>query len=105
MIRGGGFEKYCEVCGGVFIAVNNSQKYCNAADCKKKVKRAREKIYYYATKNNESGKRYRGRYSGRSYVNTPERLEEIKNKYKNGVTLEHLKAMFEGGINEQIQSI
>lgn len=35
------------------------------------------------------------RHSGKKYENSPERLEEIKNKYKNGVTIEHIKAMLE----------
>lgn len=35
------------------------------------------------------------RASGKKYENSPERLEEIKNKYKNGVTVEHIKAMLE----------
>jgi hypothetical protein len=33
------------------------------------------------------------RYSGKEYTNTPERLKAIKEKYANGVTLQHIKEM------------
>jgi transcriptional regulator with XRE-family HTH domain len=35
-----------------------------------------------------------GRFSGLQYENTPERLEQIKKKYSNGVTMDILKEMF-----------
>ena len=35
------------------------------------------------------------RFSGRRYENTPERLAEIKEKYKNGVTKEMLEHFWE----------
>ena len=35
-----------------------------------------------------------GRFSGLKYENTPERLEQIKKKYSNGVTIDILKEMF-----------
>jgi hypothetical protein len=34
-----------------------------------------------------------GRFSGRVYENTPERLEAIREKYSNGVTLEMIEDM------------
>lgn len=33
------------------------------------------------------------RYSGKRYENSPEKLKAIKEKYKNGVTEEHIKEM------------
>lgn len=135
MIRGGGFERLCNICGRSFIAVNNCQKYCGAECQRLAHSKTAKELYQKKNKKNkcivcgrpattllcelvECSKQYKNlyaknwnraktnvRHSGRSYTNTPERLEEIKNKYKNGVTLEHIKAMFEGGINEQIQSI
>ena len=36
------------------------------------------------------------RFSGKNYENSPERLEEIKNKYKNGVTVQDLENMVRG---------
>lgn len=33
------------------------------------------------------------RYSGKKYENSPEKLKAIKEKYKNGVTEEHIKEM------------
>lgn len=35
-----------------------------------------------------------GRFSGLNYRNSPERLNEIKEKYRNGVTADILKEMF-----------
>ena len=46
--------------------------------------------YYYRKrkkKNNIETKIY-GRFSGKVYENTPDKLEQIKQKYKNGITAE-----------------
>lgn len=34
------------------------------------------------------------RYSGKKYENTPEKLQSLKEKYKNGVTKEMIEEMF-----------
>ena len=39
-------------------------------------------------------KNYTGRFSGLNYRNSPERLNEIKEKYRNGVTADILKEIF-----------
>lgn len=46
-------------------------------------------LLYLKTRNNKE------RYSGLTYVNSRERLEEIRNKYKNGVTKEILNEFME----------
>ena len=35
------------------------------------------------------------RFSKRKYKNSKEKINQIKEKYKNGVTIEHIKEMFE----------
>lgn len=35
----------------------------------------------------------KGRYSGKKYENSPEKLQAIKEKYKNGVTIGHINQM------------
>ena len=40
------------------------------------------------------GAKHKGRYSGQNYENPPERIAEIKEKYKNGITLQMLEEMF-----------
>lgn len=84
--------RYCNVCGACFLPVNSSQIYCSK-ECFIEVKRKREKEY--RIKNNGSIKYSKGRYSGKVYENSPEKLQAIKEKYKNGVTVEHIKAMLE----------
>lgn len=41
-------------------------------------------------------KQHKERYSGLEYTNSPERLQKIKEKYKDGVSLEILNSMFSG---------
>lgn len=52
----------------------------------KAYRRQYETLYRFA----EQSKR---RHSGRDYTNSKERLSEIKDKYKDGVQMEHILAM------------
>ena len=45
-----------------------------------------------------------GRYSGQRYTNSKERLNEIKQKYKNGVTYSDILEMI-GGHNDRREKI
>lgn len=82
----------CAICHKEFEKINNSQIYCK--QCFMMAKRRRYKEWY--NKNRKSEKtRNRGRFSGKEYENSPEKLQAIKEKYKNGVTIEHIKAMLE----------
>lgn len=80
--------KVCEICGKEFSAVT-SKKYCSK-ECVSQVelKRALERYY----KNHP--KRYE-RFSGKWYRNSPEKLQAIKEKYRNGVS----KTQIEDWIN------
>lgn len=48
-------------------------------------------MYHYVYNQMRDGRNIR--YSGKEYTNTPERLQAIKEKYANGVTLQHIKEM------------
>jgi hypothetical protein len=54
--------------------------------------------YYSIRRQQGFGRPLMLRYSGRKYENTKERLQEIKEKYKNGVTEEILQEFIKGGI-------
>ncbi len=53
---------------------------------KEEFKKQYKKLY-------QEGKRIK-RFSGKNYENSPEKLNQIKEKYKNGVTQEILKNIF-----------
>ena len=56
------------------------------------------KSKYYAIRRKQGlGRPLMLRYSGLKYENTKERLQEIKEKYKNGVTEEILQEFIKGG--------
>lgn len=56
------------------------------------------KTKYYAIRRQQGlGRPLMLRYSGLKYENTKERLQEIKEKYKNGVTEEILQEFIKGG--------
>lgn len=48
-------------------------------------------MYHYVYNQMKAGRNIR--YSGSKYTNTPERIQAIKEKYANGVTLQHIKEM------------
>lgn len=60
---------------------------CMGVNCRKEYHR----VYTWTQQ------RYRNniRASGKKYINSPEKIQEIKNKYKNGVTVETIKQMLE----------
>jgi hypothetical protein len=72
--------RQCRNCGCDFLPHNNRQFFCNA-DCRKR----------YRLIPLKKG----GRFSGRIYTNTLEKLAKIKEKYKNGVTTDILKEFAE----------
>lgn len=80
--------RICKICGKEFNAIT-SKKYCSK-ECVSQVnlKRALERYY----KNHP--KRYK-RFSGKWYRNSPEKLQAIKEKYRNGVS----KTQIEDRIN------
>lgn len=83
----------CAICYKQFEKINNSQLYC-CEQCFMVAKRIRHRKWY--NKNKKSKKtRFKGRFSGKVYENSPEKLQSIKEKYKNGITIEHIKAMLE----------
>lgn len=71
---------YCEMCGVVIEKKGNHQKYCK--EC--------AQIHYRPARKNSA------RYSGRIYQNTPDRLEAIRQKYKNGIPAGTIEAMVMG---------
>lgn len=82
--------RYCDVCGIEFNPVNNSQIYCKK--CSMLLKRRRYNEWYNKNKRSEKI-RYKGRFSGKEYENSPEKLQAIKRKYRNGVTIGHINQM------------
>lgn len=72
--------RQCRNCGKDFLPHNNKQCFCNIS-CRKQ----------YRVIPLKKG----GRFSGRIYTNTPEKLAKIKEKYKNGVTVDILKEFAE----------
>lgn len=80
--------RVCKICGKEFNAITN-KKYCSKK-CVSQVelKRALERYY----KNHP--KRYE-RFSGKWYKNCPNKLQAIKEKYRNGVS----KTQIENWIN------
>lgn len=70
----GGRVKRCKYCGDIFQYKNNLAQIC--PNCKKEYNRG------YAHVINNFDKRF----SGLSYENSEEKLNEIREKYKNGVT-------------------
>lgn len=71
--------RICKICGKEFNAITN-KKYCSK-ECVSQVERERGLEKYY--KNHP--KRYE-RFSGKWYRNSPEKLQAIKEKYRNGVS-------------------
>lgn len=76
-------RKLCVLCGA-----ETRGFICMGEECRKEYHRVFTWTYN-RMKNNT-------RASGKHYENTPEKLNAIKEKYKNGVTDEHLKEMIRG---------
>lgn len=86
-------KTFCKVCYKQFEKTNNSQIYCSK-ECARELRNRRQREC--ASRNQgQKIKKYKGRYSGENYTNTSEKLQAIRDKYKNGVTVEHIKAMLE----------
>ena len=74
----------CPICGEVFQKRSGVQRFCSDY-CSKAF-----------TRENRRKKRKRpARFSGLDYENTPEKIERLKEKYRNGVTAEILKEFAE----------
>jgi len=80
--------KNCLICNNDFIANCNAQKYC--VNCIASHRRLYKRKYYHKMKGTEEKPK---RYSGLEYTNSKERLQEIKDKYKNGVTYQMIMEM------------
>lgn len=80
--------RICKICGKEFNAIT-SKKYCSK-ECVSQVARERGLEKYYKN----YPKRYE-RFSGKWYRNSPEKLQAIKEKYRNGVS----KTQIEDRIN------
>lgn len=72
----------CLLCGK---PTRHGADICSRKECTEQYHRVYSRTWQ-RVKNNT-------RVSNKKYENSPDRLEEIKNKYKNGVTVEHIKAM------------
>lgn len=78
----------CAICEKEIIVTSNAKKYCK--ECFHALRISRQKVF--ARNNTKSIQR---RFSGKNYEKTPEEIQAIKEKYKNGVTIEHIKAILE----------
>lgn len=78
--------RMCESCGSDFESKNNKQRFC-CRECflEHQQRKQRQKIRKKKTM----------RFSGDIYTNSEERLNAIKEKYKNGITKEILKEFAE----------
>jgi hypothetical protein len=76
----------CELCGSDFEAKNNKQIFCCRECCLEHQKRKQRR---------ENRKKKTMRFSGDIYINSEEKLNAIKEKYKNGITKDILKEFAE----------
>ena len=114
--------KRCKICGDVFSARNYRQTICSD-ECKKRAIKRRNalrrktknkcilcgaetqgficmgskcrKIYHQVYSWTQQRAKNNIRASGKKYINPPEKIQEIKEKYKNGVSVATIKAMLE----------
>ena len=114
--------KTCKICGSVFTPINYRQTICSH-ECKKLAIKRRNalrrkpknkcilcgaetqgficmgvecrKIYHQVYLWTRNRMKYDIRASGKKYINPPEKIQTIKEKYKNGATVETIKAMLE----------
>lgn len=74
--------KQCILCGAATRGF-----VCNGSECRK--------IYHQIYSWTQQRAKNNIRASGKKYVNSPEKLQSIKEKYKKGVSFEHIKSMLE----------
>lgn len=111
--------KTCKVCGAVFFPKNYRQIICSN-ECKKERKNALRRkpkkhcilcgteTRGFICTGSECKKKYHQVYSwtqqraknnirasGKKYMNPPEKIQAIKEKYKNGVSVATIKSMLE----------
>lgn len=109
----------CKICGAIFFPKNNRQTICSN-ECKKKRKNDLrrkpkkncilcgtettgfictgaecKKTYHQVYSWTRNRMKYDIRASGKKYINPPEKIQAIKEKYKNGVSVEIIKQMME----------
>lgn len=72
--------KQCILCG-----IETRGFVCMRAEC--------QKIYHQVYSWTRNRMKYDVRASGKKYINPPEKIQAIKEKYKNGVTVEHINQM------------
>ena len=70
-------ERACVYCGKTFAKNSNKQIFCSR-NCYLKNYYSKNKKYFVRSH----------RFSGKSYNNSPKRILELKEKYKNGITSE-----------------
>lgn len=89
--------KRCKICGAVFSPSYANQKYCskNCARLGKNELQKNKKIYHQVYSWTRNRMKNDIRASGKKYINPPEKIQAIKEKYKNGVSIEHIKSMLE----------
>lgn len=74
--------KQCILCGA-----KTRGFICKGPECKK--------IYHQVYSWTRNRMKYDIRASKKKYINPPEKIQAIKEKYKNGVSIEHIKSMLE----------
>lgn len=74
--------KQCILCGA-----ETRGFICMGSEC--------QKIYHQVYSWTRNRMKYDIRASGKKYVNPPEKIQAIKEKYKNGITVETIKSMLE----------
>lgn len=88
-------EINCQLCGRLIELKGNRQKYCT--ECAVKARRKRDRERYAIETKGTVHRRSRpityGRFSGLEYENPPEKIDEIREKYRNGVTLQMIEDM------------
>ena len=112
-------KKRCKICGVVFFPKNYRQIICSN-ECKKKRKNALrrkpkkycilcgtetkgficsgaecQKTYHQVYCWTQNRMKLNIRASGKKYENLPEKIQALKEKYKNGISVETIKQMME----------
>lgn len=89
-------EIRCSLCGNLTELTGRAQKYCPQCAVTARRRKQREK-YALEHQNDERIRRKQkmnnGRFSGLEYENTPEKIDGIREKYRNGVTLQMIEDM------------